>query len=117
VRAEHVDGGMGDLFEVPNNGHGLPATCVRVEAQPVLARSQWRRAGDGIVAGIGPILLGLVLGQIALGVINLLLGIQPWLSAFHLANAAGMLALTVATTFRIASMPAARTPWAAAPAS
>ncbi|TMQ73001.1 MAG: heme A synthase [Candidatus Eisenbacteria bacterium] len=83
----------------------------------VVVAARARRAGDGIVAGIGPILLGLVLGQIVLGVINLLLGIQPWLSAFHLANAAGMLALTVATTFRIASMPAARTSWAAAPAS
>jgi heme A synthase len=61
---------------------------------------------------VGTILLGLTVGQIALGVSNIALGIQVWLSAIHLANATGMLALSIATTFRLAAMPARR---AAAP--
>ena len=67
-----------------------------------------RGAADPIVARAGSMLLGLTIGQIALGVINIALGIQVWLSAVHLANAAGMLALSIATTFRLASMPARR---------
>ena len=67
-----------------------------------------RGATDPIVARAGSMLLGLTIGQIALGVSNIALGIQVWLSALHLANAAGMLALSIATTFRLASMPARR---------
>lgn len=64
-----------------------------------------RKAEDPVVARSGSMLLGLTIGQIALGVSNIALGIRPWLSALHLANAAGMLALSIATTFRLASSP------------
>jgi len=52
------------------------------------------------------LLLGLALFQMVVGILNLLLGIQVWLSALHLANAAGMLALSIAATFRLATLPA-----------
>jgi heme a synthase len=65
-----------------------------------------RTAADPVVARAGSMLLGLTIGQIALGVSNIALGIQVWLSALHLANAAGMLALSIAATFRLASSPA-----------
>ena len=64
-----------------------------------------RKAEDPLVARAGSMLLGLTIGQIALGVSNIALGIRVWLSALHLANAAGMLALSIATTFRLASSP------------
>ncbi|HET9328839.1 MAG TPA: COX15/CtaA family protein [Candidatus Eisenbacteria bacterium] len=64
-----------------------------------------RRSGDPLVASVGPVLLGLTLGQVVLGVLNIWVGIQVWLSALHLANATGMLAVAIATTFRVASMP------------
>jgi len=76
-----------------------------------------RRVADPIVSGVGPVLLALTLGQVVLGVLNVLVGIQVWLSAFHLANAAGMLAVAIATTFRVASMPARRGALATAAAS
>jgi len=74
----------------------------------LLAWVTWRAraASDPIVARAGSMLLGLTIGQIALGVSNIALGIQVWLSALHLANAAGMLALSIAATFRLASSPA-----------
>jgi heme a synthase len=65
-----------------------------------------RSASDAVVARAGSMLLGLTIGQIALGVSNIALGIHIWLSALHLANAAGMLALSIAATFRLASSPA-----------
>jgi cytochrome c oxidase assembly protein subunit 15 len=68
-----------------------------------------RSSADPVVARAGSLLLGLTVGQIALGVSNIALGIEVWLSALHLANAAGMLAVTIAATFRVASMRAGRT--------
>jgi cytochrome c oxidase assembly protein subunit 15 len=62
-----------------------------------------RAAEDPLVARAGMLMLGLAIGQIALGVMNILLGIRVWLSALHLANAAGILALSIASTFRIAT--------------
>jgi len=76
-----------------------------------------RRASDSAVAGVGPMLVGLVLGQGVIGVLNLWLGIQVWLSALHLANAAGMLAVAIAGTFRVASMPRRQVALSAVPAS
>ena len=76
-----------------------------------------RAASDPIVARAGSMLLGLTIGQIALGVSNIALGIQVWLSALHLANAAGMLALSIACTFRLASSPVARSELTVAVAS
>jgi cytochrome c oxidase assembly protein subunit 15 len=63
---------------------------------------------DPVVARVGSLLLALVVGQMALGVINILLGIRVWLSALHLANATAMLALSLAATYRLASSPAPR---------
>lgn len=76
----------------------------------LLAIVTWRSRGasDPVVSRAGSMLLGLTIGQIALGVSNIALGIQVWLSALHLANAAGMLALSIAATFRLASSPAPR---------
>jgi len=76
----------------------------------LLAVVTWRSRGasDPVVSRAGSMLLGLTIGQIALGVSNIALGIQVGLSALHLANAAGMLALSIAATFRLASSPAPR---------
>ena len=65
-----------------------------------------RTAADPVVAQAGSMLLGLAIGQMALGVCNVLLGIHVWLSALHLANAAGMLAMSIAVLFRLATSPA-----------
>jgi len=65
-----------------------------------------RAAADPVIARVGSLLLALTIGQMALGVINVILGIQVWVSALHLANATGMLALSLAATYRIASSPA-----------
>jgi len=59
----------------------------------------------GVRAG-GSMAFGLTLAQIVLGVCNVLLETPPWLSAVHLANAAAILAILLATTFRVARMPA-----------
>jgi len=67
-----------------------------------------RRAADPLIARSGSLLLALAIGQMALGVCNVLLGIQVWLSALHMANAAGMLAMSVAATYRLASTPELR---------
>ena len=55
---------------------------------------------------VGGALLALVLAQSAIGVANIYLGIPVWVSALHLANAAGMLALSLAATFRLSVQPA-----------
>src|SRR5205823_14358283 len=64
----------------------------------------WRSRAlpDAHVRRAGAALLALVLVQGVVGVVNLLLGIRVWLSALHLAIAAGMLALALATAFRLA---------------
>lgn len=67
-----------------------------------------RTASDPVIAHVGSLLLALTFGQIALGVFNVVMGLTVWLSAAHLANAAGMLALTIASTFRLAASPAGR---------
>ena len=61
-----------------------------------------RAADDPRVRRAGASLFALVLLQGAVGVGNLLSGIRVGLSALHLAIAAGMLALALATTFRLA---------------
>jgi len=65
-----------------------------------------RNAADPLVARVGGALLGLAVGQMAIGVVNIVVGIHAWLSALHLANAAGMLALCVAATYHVAASPA-----------
>jgi len=76
-----------------------------------------RAAEDAVVARAGTLMLGLTVGQIALGVMNVMLGIRVWLSALHLANAAGILALALASTFRVAMLGTRRAPLGAAVAS
>ena len=74
----------------------------------VLALVAWRSrsAADAPVRTIGTLLFLLVLGQVAIGVANILLGIPVWVSAMHLANAAFMLALSLVATFRLSVLPA-----------
>ncbi|HEV2106411.1 MAG TPA: COX15/CtaA family protein, partial [Candidatus Eisenbacteria bacterium] len=71
----------------------------------VMAALAWRsrRAADPLVRRGGPLLLAFTLAQAALGVSNVLLGLPVWVSAMHLANAAMLLALGVAVTFRLAA--------------
>jgi len=76
-----------------------------------------RSVEDAVVARAGTLMLGLTVGQIALGVMNVMLGIRVWLSALHLANAAGILALAIASTFRVAMLTTRRAPLGAAVAS
>ena len=65
-----------------------------------------RGADDPILARVGVMLLGATIGQVTLGICNVLLGIPVWLTALHLANAAGLLALSVAAAFRAAILTA-----------
>jgi cytochrome c oxidase assembly protein subunit 15 len=64
-----------------------------------------RGAGDARVWGAALALAALTIAQVALGVTNVMLGIPVWVSALHLGNAAAMLALALATTFRLAVLP------------
>lgn len=65
-------------------------------------------ASDRVVRTIGLLLPRLVVVQIAIGVMNVLMGIPVWVSALHLANAALMLGLSLVATLRLAAAPAAR---------
>jgi len=71
-----------------------------------LAAFRSRSAPDPAVRACGSMAFGLTLAQIVLGVCNVLLATPPWLSAIHLANAAAILAMLLAGTFRLARMPA-----------
>lgn len=65
------------------------------------------RSGDRVVRYVGHLLPRLVLVQVALGVINVFLGIPVWVSALHLGNASLMLALALVATLRLAAQPLA----------
>lgn len=65
-----------------------------------------RSAADPHVRRAGGWLFVLVLLQAGFGILNIFLGIPVWLSALHLANAAFMLAMSLATTFRLSTQPA-----------
>ena len=68
-----------------------------------------RRAPDpGVRAGGGMVAV-LTLVQIVLGVLAVMLGTPPWVSALHLANAAAILAMLVTITCRAALQPAVST--------
>jgi cytochrome c oxidase assembly protein subunit 15 len=72
----------------------------------LLAAARARASDDpGIRRGAAVAAL-LTMLQVALGVMNVLLGTPPWLSALHLANAAALLATLITTTYR-AAVPAA----------
>jgi heme a synthase len=72
------------------------------------------RASAPSVRVIGVLAPMLALVQIAVGVINVLLGIPVWVSALHLGNATLILGLMLVATFRLAAMPAASPVWAEA---
>lgn len=65
-----------------------------------------RRVPDAGVRAAAQMTLSLTLAQAVLGVSNVLLGAPVWLSAAHLATATAILALAVAGTYRVASIPA-----------
>lgn len=71
----------------------------------LVAALRARTAPDALVRAAGSRVLLLGVGQVVLGICNVLLGVPVWLSALHLANAAAMLALLVVATFRIAALP------------
>jgi cytochrome c oxidase assembly protein subunit 15 len=74
------------------------------------------RAGDAVVRYIGHLLPRLVLVQVAVGVLNIFLGIPVWVSALHLGNASLILALALVATLRLAAQPGPAPALAEAPA-
>lgn len=74
------------------------------------------RAADRTVRYAGHLLPRLVLLQVAIGVVNVLLGIPVWVSALHLGNATLILAVALVATLRLAAQPAAQPRAAEAPA-
>jgi heme a synthase len=83
-------------------------TAYALAALLVVLALRARPAVDPVVARIARVLLVIACVQMIAGVFNVLLGIQVWLSALHLANAAAMLALSMTATFRLATRPAPR---------
>ncbi len=75
-----------------------------------------RAAADPAVRAGARMAAALTLVQVALGVSAVLLGPPPWISALHLANAAGLLAMLLAITCRTALGRAADSADASAPA-
>jgi len=69
-----------------------------------------RAAGEPVVRAAGGMAAGLTLLQVGIGVATVVLGVPPWASALHLANAAGLFALLLAATCReaLARAPRAR---------
>ena len=65
-----------------------------------------RGVDDEATRFAGPPLLSLTVGQVVLGVSNIVLGTPWWLSAGHLALATAILGLILTVTFRIATLPA-----------
>jgi heme a synthase len=65
-----------------------------------------RTAPDAAIRAGGRLALTLVVAQVLLGVSNVYLGLPVWLSAAHLATAVALLAIVLATTWRIAALPA-----------
>ncbi len=76
-----------------------------------------RRSGDAAVRRLATALPVLVLLQVAIGVVNVLMGIPVWVSALHLANAAALLALSLIATFRVGALPARQPALAGGPAA
>jgi cytochrome c oxidase assembly protein subunit 15 len=64
-----------------------------------------RSAPDPRVRAAGPLALGLVVGQVVLGVSNVYLRTPVWLSAAHLATATALLGVLLSATMRIAALP------------
>ncbi|MBI5711152.1 MAG: COX15/CtaA family protein [Candidatus Eisenbacteria bacterium] len=68
------------------------------------AAARARTAPDAGIRAGATMALGLTLAQVALGITSVFLGTPVWLSAAHLATAAAILAMLVATTFRVAGL-------------
>ncbi len=83
--------------------HRLTGYVLALAALACAARA--RAAGDtGVRDGAG-VALVLVLAQVALGVLNVLLGVPVWVTTLHIANAILLFGTLVATTFRAALLP------------
>lgn len=65
------------------------------------------RASDGVVRYAAHLLPRLVLLQVAIGIVNVLMGIPVWVSALHLGNAALIMAVALVATLRLAAQPVA----------
>ena len=74
-------------------------------ASVLVAASMARSAPDPRVRRAGPLALGLVVGQVVLGVSNVHLDTPVWLSAAHLATATALLGVLLSATIRIAALP------------
>lgn len=73
----------------------------------LLSAIRLRSLADDAARLAGPPLLSLTVGQVVLGVSNIVLGTPWWLSAAHLGLASTLLALVLTVTFRVATLPAA----------
>jgi heme a synthase len=74
-------------------------------ALAVIACAARTRAMAAPVRDAAAAAVALVLAQVALGVLNVLLGVPPWVTTLHIANAILLFATLVATTFRAALLP------------
>ncbi len=82
--------------------YGAYAVTLAIAALAIRARA----SADARVRAGGTLAFGLVLAQVALGVLNVFLGVPVWLSALHLATATALFALLVTLTTRVALAPA-----------
>ena len=73
----------------------------------LLSAIRLRSVADDVARLAGGPLLSLTVGQVVLGVSNIVLGTPWWLSAAHLGLASTLLALVLTVTFRVATLPAA----------
>lgn len=71
-----------------------------------IAAARTRHASDPTVRLLGHLIVIVTFKQVALGIVNLLLGVPVFLSAIHLANAAVLVALSLVATLRVAALPA-----------
>jgi cytochrome c oxidase assembly protein subunit 15 len=81
--------------------YGAYLLTAAVLAAAAIARS----APDPRVRAAGPLALGLVVGQVVLGVSNVHLRTPVWISAAHLATATALLGVLLSATIRIATHP------------
>lgn len=88
-----------------------------VTAAMIVLAVRTRRAPDAAIRAGGSLALGLTLLQVALGVLNVFLGVPVWLSAAHLGTATALLGVTVALAHRAALLPARAAAVAAVAAS
>ncbi len=83
-------------------------------AMMLFAATRVRTAPDAGIRAGAPVMLGLTVAQVVLGICNVFLGTPPWLSALHLATATAILTVSLTLTFRAAKLPATRAAFAVA---